>query len=129
MRALFNLTEYPNELVPHVSTGQAVDHVNQSVAQDVKHQSILPNKEVFTKEKTLQQPTNVLRSQSPANSDEDYETLSRKVLNNLEIMQKSEKVVVYSPEGGAGFGNFAGGLVTLFTIAVCKGAAFKSIGQ
>ena len=94
--------------------------------QDIKLQSTLPNKEVFTKEKTSQQPTSIFPSRSPENSDEDYEAPSRKVLSNLETMQKSKKVVVYIPEGGAGFGNYAGGLVTLFTIAVCKGAAFKS---
>lgn len=129
MHTSFNLTVYANETVPHVSTEQVVDYVTQSVIQDVKLQSILPNKEVIAKVNTLQQPTSIFRSQSVDSSDKDYETLSRRVLSNVEMMQQSKKVVVYSPEEGGGFGNFAGGLVTLFTIAVCKGAAFKSIGQ
>ena len=126
MHTLFSLIELTNQPVSQASTGQDVNNIIQTVVQDVKLNDIPSDKRLMTKEKIPQRPTSMLRSPTPDSSSEDYGTLSRKVLSNLETMQKSKKVVVYTPEGGAGFGNYAGGLVTLFTIAVCKGAAFKS---
>ena len=47
------------------------------------------------------------------------------VLKRLTALQSSHSYVVYSYYQGAGFGNFVNGLLTMYAVAICKGAAFR----
>ena len=50
---------------------------------------------------------------------------SKTILKRLKALQSSHSYVVYSYYQGAGFGNFVNGLLTMYAVAICKGAAFR----
>lgn len=52
-------------------------------------------------------------------------TKEETLLHNLSQLQNSPQIVVLEAARAAGFGNWVRGLVTMYTVALCRGMGFR----
>lgn len=71
-----------------------------------------------TKQPSVSQPTTMQTSVSGKTKEEV-------LLHNLAQLQNSPNVVVLESAISAGFGNWVRGLITMYTIALCRGMGFR----
>lgn len=104
--------------------GKVVDQsvVDQSVVKQstMKQSTVAQSTTTTMKQPMATQPaTNPPTKQNPTTSKE--ETL----LRSLSQLQRSPHIVVLDTMRAAGFGNWVRGLLTMYTIALCRGMGFR----
>ena len=96
--------------------------VDQSVVKQstMKQSTVAQSTTTTMKQPMATQPaTNPPTKQNPTTSKE--ETL----LRSLSQLQRSPHIVVLDTMRAAGFGNWVRGLLTMYTIALCRGMGFR----